>query len=279
MPKRESIRLWPWRPGVRERRIDTPTGRGAETVRLDDADAVLNRFNLVSTADLQGLHRALGRPGVATRLYQPGSSTPRGGTALAETSGLALRWRVAGAWHALPCPRSGTPGWAHPEATEGPGPEGLVDEIVYRLTVRRRHEAGARTTSVIDLGTDIAVVDDRSTWPSGRLLVTAQAAGREDECAAFLAAACFAADLGPQNDSLETQHRRFIEHHRHAVTELTAGPVEAARSSVEALARRWIAPAVPAGHRAAVSISGSGAIAADVEPVEQEAGESRGHVR
>ena len=238
---------------------------------MQDPDAAVARFNLIGIADLHGLHRALDRSRAKLRLYFPDAAVPRGSGVLAETVGLALRWRVDGRWHALPCPRSGTPGWAHPEAAAGPGPAGLVDRIVYRLTVRNAHAEARGTTSVIDLETDIAVLNDRGTWPDDGLLVTAEAAAQLHECTAFLSRACFSADLGAEHDTVETQNDRFVDSHRQAVALLTAGPVAAATITVHRRVQRLVAPALPAGHTASISVKADGETEVRVEPDAQAA--------
>ena len=131
-----------------------------------------------------------------------------------------------------------------------------------RRTDPQEHEE----TSVFDLDTDIAVLNDRSRWPGGALLVTADTAARVDECAAFLAEACFSPVLGPEHDTLETQHERFLDAHREAVAALTAGPVAAAALTAEYRARRVIAPAIPAGHRATITIARDGRTEVRMEP-------------
>ena len=262
--------MWPWRPGPRTRQLESGGPTPAEQVRVDDTGATLARFNLIGIADLQGLYRAMTRSSAQLRLYQPNASDARDTGLLGWTAGLALRWRVDGKWYALPCPRTGTPGWAHPDATAGPGPAGLAERIVYRLRVRRTDAEGLEKTTAFDLDTDIAVLADRSRWPDGGLLVTADAGGRIDECAAFLAAACFLPVLGPEHDSLETQHERFVDAHREAVARLTSGAVAASAITAERLARRVIAPAIPAGHTATVRVGSDGDtrvhIAPDAEP-------------
>ena len=119
----QTVRLWPWRPGPREDRLDTGRVAPAEDVRVDDADVALARFNLIGIADLHGLWRAMRHSSPALRLYQPNAATARGAGLRARTVGLALRWRVNGNWHALPCPRSGTPGPAIPTRPPGRDPQ------------------------------------------------------------------------------------------------------------------------------------------------------------
>ena len=119
---------------------------------------------------------------------------------------------------------------------------------------------------MIDIETDIAVLDDHATWPDDGLLVTAEAAAHVHECTAFLSRACFSADLGAEHDTIHTQHERFVDSHRQAVVLLTAGPVAAATITAHCRVQRLVAPAVPAGHTASISVKADGETKVRIEP-------------
>ena len=223
--------LLPWRPPAADAEPTEPAEHAIvpDNAFLVDIDA--------ATCDLHAFFRAADRARLGTRLFRT-NPLHRGEDSydrLPIITGIAVQWR------------EGRDRWRERRCDETPQTpiRGYRPEVL-RIEMQVRSERGTEP-KLLYLPTDVAVANPGEEWPENGILLATDAKLTPDELAAFLTNACHTpAEPSAETDSRRRQRDEFLDRHFACACRLLLPSDEAARRTIECLARRHLAAEVEA---------------------------------
>lgn len=220
------MKLLQWRPRTAD---GEPTKPAQHAVVPDDAFLVDID---AATCDLHAFFRAADRAGLGTRLFEanPLHVGEDWYDRLPVITGIALQWR------------EGRDQWRERRCDEAPKTpiRGCRPEVL-RIEMQVRGERGTER-KLLYLPADIAIANPDEEWPENGILLATGATLTPDELAAFLTNACHApAEPSAETDSRRRQRDDFLDRHFACACRLLLPADEAARRTIEYLARRHLA--------------------------------------
>ena len=223
------MKLLPWRP------------RGADGESMEPAEHAVvpdNAFLVdidAATCDLHAFLRAADRAGLGTRLFE--ANPLHGGEdwydRLPVVTGIALQWR------------EGRDRWRERRCDEPPKTpiRGCRPEVL-RIEMQIRGERGT-AAKLLYLPADVAIANPDEEWPENGILLATGAKLTPDDLADFLTNAChMPAEPSAETDSRRRQRDEFLDRHFACACRLLLPTDEAARRTIEYLARRHLAAEV-----------------------------------
>ena len=282
------IRLPRWSPPSRQARPERPKATRPPVSGIDVTDPANAVFELwmARPADLQGLARATAQGrGKRLVLHYPATAKERDDEAfyahyrrLRRATRLQLRWKDGDGWRHANCPRDRDGDGAPVDRDGRPISGGQVEQLTYVVTLTRGGNERSATEEW-NLPADIAVIDDRTTWPGTGLLVSAEhppvGAGNAADAARFVARASMATGIDRAED-YDRYRELFVEHHCEAISRLSLEPGEADRRALARTMERAAARILGRGVDAEIRIDATGQATAHVSAAgESAAGRGR----